>query len=119
MGKLAQAMGVAILGAILNSVYRGQLPALPKGLPPAAETAIQGNVAAAVRVAARLGPQGDSPAAGARAAYVSGMSEVLVICTAIAVVSAVVVAVFLPSTQTVEAAESRGKAPAASGQAAV
>jgi EmrB/QacA subfamily drug resistance transporter len=98
LGKLSQAIGVVILGSILTSVYRSDLPALPKGLPQAAVIAIQGSVAAAVKVAGRIpGEPGRLLAAAARSAYVSGMSEVLVISGATALVTAVLLLVFLPS----------------------
>jgi MFS transporter, DHA2 family, multidrug resistance protein len=74
LGKLSQAIGVVVLGSILNSVYRSHLPALPKGLP-ATVNAVQGGVSAALTVASRLpGEPGHILAAGARTAYVDGMS---------------------------------------------
>jgi MFS transporter, DHA2 family, multidrug resistance protein len=106
LGKLSQAIGVVILGSILNSVYRGSLPALPKGLPTAAVTAVQGSVAAAVKVAGRIpGEPGRLLAAAARSAYVSGMSEVLVIAGVTALVTAILLLVFLPSHLVVGTAE--------------
>jgi EmrB/QacA subfamily drug resistance transporter len=111
LGKLSQAIGIVILGSILNSVYRSDLPALPK-LPPAVAEAIQGNVAAAVKVASRLpGVTGQTLAAAAKNAYVSGMSEVLVIAGASALVTAVLLLLFLPSRLALEEAEaSKSKA---------
>jgi EmrB/QacA subfamily drug resistance transporter len=109
LGKLSQALGAVILGSILNSVYRSDLPALPKRLPPAVVTAIQGNVAAAVKLAARMpGGTGRLLAAGAKAAYVSGMSEVLVIAGVTALVTAVLLFFFLPARLETKASEPAG-----------
>jgi MFS transporter, DHA2 family, multidrug resistance protein len=115
LGKLSQAIGVVILGSILNSVYRGDLPALPRGLPQAAATAVQGSVAAAVQLAARIpGEPGRLLAAAARSAYVSGMSEVLVISGVTALATAVLLLVFLPSRLTAGPGEPAGlEAPGA------
>jgi hypothetical protein len=64
-------------------------------------------VAAAVHVAARLpGEPGQLLAAAARTTYVDGMSLVLMITAAIAVATAVIVYVLMPS-------QHMGKAPAA------
>lgn len=110
LGKLSQAIGVVILGSILNSVYRNGLPALPRSLPAAAVAAIQGNVAVAVKVAARLpGEPGRLLAAAARNAYVSGMSEVLVIAGVAALATAVLLFVFLPSRLEDTAGEPGGR----------
>ncbi|MEJ3746587.1 DHA2 family efflux MFS transporter permease subunit [Actinomycetes bacterium KLBMP 9797] len=82
--QVGGAIGVAVLGSVLAEAYANQMPA---GAPEVARASVAG--------AAALG----DPAllAAARAAYLDGMSAVLLVCVGVAVAGAVLAAVFLPN----------------------
>ena len=106
--QVAATFGVAILGSILNSVYQNQLASQVASLPPAARNAAQGSVAGAVAIASRLPASLGKPiASAAKAAYTSGMTDVMLVSAALMVLTAVAIAIFLPSRITpIEADES-------------
>jgi MFS family permease len=90
--QVGATIGVAILGTVLGSVYRGHLAV--SGLPAAAANAAKSSVAAGVGVAHQLN---SAPLlASVRHAFVTGMDTMLWVCAGIALVSAVLGAIFLP-----------------------
>ena len=92
MRQVGATIGVAILGTVLNSVYRGHLDVT--GLPAAVANAAKSSVVAGVAVADKLGSAAllDS----VRHAFVAGMDTMLWICGGIALVSAILAVLFLP-----------------------
>ncbi|ADU09697.1 MFS transporter [Micromonospora aurantiaca] len=90
--QVGGALGIALLGSVLSQGYTARLDTT--GLPTAAAKAAGESLAAALAVAARL----DNPAlaADAKAAYLHGMTLVLVVCAVIALLSAVAIAVLMP-----------------------
>jgi predicted MFS family arabinose efflux permease len=90
--QIGGTFGVAVLGSILNSAYRGRLDLA--GLPAQAADAVRDNVAAGVVVAHRLG----SPdlLAMVDAAFLHGMDVMLACSGGIAAGSAVLALLFLP-----------------------
>jgi MFS transporter, DHA2 family, multidrug resistance protein len=90
--QVGATIGVAILGTVLDSVYRGHL--LVTGLPAATAALARSSVVAGVAVAKTLG----SPAllASARSAFVQGMDTMLWACAGIALASAILALIFLP-----------------------
>jgi MFS transporter, DHA2 family, multidrug resistance protein len=92
MRQVGATIGVAILGTVLNSVYRGHLDVT--GLPAAVANAAKGSVVAGVAIADKLGSAAllDS----VRHAFVAGMDTMLWVCGGIALVSAILAAIFLP-----------------------
>ncbi|WP_420000496.1 MFS transporter [Streptomyces boninensis] len=99
--QVGGAIGVALLGSLLNSVYTDRVDTA--GLPPGAARTAEDSVMAAHAVAERLGS--DALAASADSAYVRGMSLVLLVCGAAALVTAVAAAVFLPGPRSRSKAE--------------
>jgi EmrB/QacA subfamily drug resistance transporter len=94
--QVGGALGVALLGSVLAGTYTSRLDVA--GVPePAAQTA-RDSVAGAVAVADQL----RVPALfeSARDAYLSGMTAVLLVCAAITLIGAVLVAVLLPARST-------------------
>ncbi|MBO0919108.1 DHA2 family efflux MFS transporter permease subunit [Streptomyces laculatispora] len=85
------ALGIALLGSLLAGTYSGRLDTT--GVPAAAADTAGDSVVAAHAVAARLGAQ--RLADSADAAYVHGMSLVLLVIGATALVSALLVGAFL------------------------
>ena len=90
--QAAGALGVALFGSLLTQTYAAQINASGL-LAPAADVA-RDSIAGALAVAARL----DAPAllASAKAAYVDGLALVLIVCAAIAVLGAALIAAFMP-----------------------
>ncbi|HKS45382.1 MAG TPA: DHA2 family efflux MFS transporter permease subunit [Amycolatopsis sp.] len=76
-------LGVTILGTVLNAGYRDRLP---------------GNVPGPVRDGAVSGVRFPGMAGPVRSAFVHGMSGTLWVCAVVAVVGAILAAVFLPRT---------------------
>jgi DHA2 family multidrug resistance protein-like MFS transporter len=81
--------GVAILGTVLSSSYRGHLRNL--GLPASVSARVDESITAGVAVAHRLGFQGLELLATARTGFVDAMDVVLGVCAAIAVAAAILV----------------------------
>ncbi|HSR23045.1 MAG TPA: MFS transporter, partial [Candidatus Eisenbacteria bacterium] len=109
--QIGASFGVAILGSILNNVYRADLGAHLAGLPVPVRDAARGGVAVAVTVAGRLPAGLGRPLArAAEEAYVHGMADVLLVCAELLVGAAVLVALFLPAWAA--GAEGRGEAAA-------
>jgi hypothetical protein len=104
------AVGVALLGALVNSSYRGALDV--DGLPPAAAEAVRDGAATGVQAATQLGSAEllDS----VRTAFVHGLDVMLVGATGIALLGLVLGVLFLPnrsgrSSQIGQPAESGGE----------
>ncbi|MCX5142510.1 MFS transporter [Streptomyces sp. NBC_00338] len=85
------ALGIALLGSLLAGAYSGRLDTT--GLPAAAADTAGDSVVAAHAVAARSGVQ--RLADSADAAYLHGMSLIMLVIGATALVSALLVAAFL------------------------
>ncbi|WP_433325776.1 MFS transporter [Spirillospora sp. CA-294931] len=94
--QVAVALGVAVLGSVIASVYRGdlkeRLAALPEGSREAAGQSIEG----AHAVAARLGPAGEGLVEPANAAFVHAMHTTSVAAAAITFAAALVVLKWMP-----------------------
>ncbi|MDJ1134574.1 MDR family MFS transporter [Streptomyces iconiensis] len=93
--QMGTALGIALLGSLLSQVYgsRLDLGALPDGLPARAADSAGDSVVAAHLLADKF----DAPrlAASADAAFLDGMSQVLMVCGGGALVGAVVVGALL------------------------
>ncbi|MFE9495266.1 MFS transporter [Streptomyces collinus] len=92
--QVGSAIGIALLGSLLAGVFRGRLDLT--GLTGAAADAAGDSVVAAHLIARRTGSA--HLAASADGAYVHGMTVVLLVCGAAALVSALPAAAFLPGT---------------------
>jgi MFS transporter, DHA2 family, multidrug resistance protein len=108
MRQVGATIGVAVLGTVLGSVYRGNLDVtgLPSAVGAVAKSSVVGGVAVAhaLHSAALL----DS----VRSAFVLGMDTMLWACAAIAAVSAVLALIFLPRRADGLAADGTGLATA-------
>jgi hypothetical protein len=92
MRQVGGTIGVAVLGTVLASTYRGSLDL--GGVPASLDDTVRDGVSAGVAVAHRLGsePLLDS----VRAAFVHGMDAMLWVCGGVAVVALALALVFLP-----------------------
>ncbi|MFD8418415.1 MFS transporter [Streptomyces sp. NPDC059466] len=94
--QVGGALGIAVLGSVLSSAYRngieGKLSLLPPGLRHTAGESIE----ATLGVAAKLGPRGDALVTPANDAFLHAMHVTALCGAGVAIVGAVIVAVFLP-----------------------
>lgn len=90
------ATGIAILGTIFISVYRGLLNPLPQGLPPGSEERLHGTLGGAFELAPTLpGPQGAELLALASGSFTHALAVTCGISAAIATIIAIFAAAAL------------------------
>jgi EmrB/QacA subfamily drug resistance transporter len=70
--EVGGAIGVALLGSVLNSSYRSNVAGATEGLPPELAGPVEDGIGGALAVAGQLGEDGASLAAAARDAFVEG-----------------------------------------------
>jgi EmrB/QacA subfamily drug resistance transporter len=97
------ALGVAVLGSLLASGYRGDMESAVSALPGPAREIAEDSLAGGMAVAERLGD--DRLAGVAQDAFVSGMHTAALVAAGVALLGAIVAAVFLPSGERVAARE--------------
>ncbi|MFF0225554.1 MFS transporter [Streptomyces sp. NPDC004629] len=94
--QVGGALGIAVLGSVLSAAYRNgiedKLGAVPAGLRDTAADSIE----ATLGVAARLGPQGKALVDPANDAFLHAMHVTALCGTGVALLGALVVALFLP-----------------------
>jgi EmrB/QacA subfamily drug resistance transporter len=93
MRQVGAAMGVAVLGTVLNAGYRDTLDVA--GLPVQAADAARGSASAGVAIADRLASAG--LLGSVRTAFVHGMNLTLLTAAGVAAVGAVLALMFLPA----------------------
>jgi MFS transporter, DHA2 family, multidrug resistance protein len=92
MRQVGATIGVAVLGTVLSSVYRGKL--VTTGLSGAVAAAAKSSVGTGVAVALRI--RSGELLAAVHTAYAEGVDVMLWVCAAIAIAAAVLAALFLP-----------------------
>ncbi|MCM2389223.1 DHA2 family efflux MFS transporter permease subunit [Streptomyces albipurpureus] len=90
--QMGNAIGIALLGALLASVYVDRLET--SGLPPEAAATAEESVVAAHVVAERLGDPALAEAADS--AFLHGMTSALLVCGAVALLTALLMGALLP-----------------------
>ncbi|MEO3947188.1 MFS transporter [Gorillibacterium sp. CAU 1737] len=90
--QVGGAVGVAVLGSVLNSAYRSRLPL--EGLPGQTADAMKSSVSAGAAIARKL--KLEDLLERIQAAYIGGMGQLLWICGGIATVSFLLAILFLP-----------------------
>jgi DHA2 family multidrug resistance protein-like MFS transporter len=95
--EFAGALGIAILGSIVTSIYRGGImESLPPGVPPEPAATASATVGGAIDAAAHLpGDLGAALLKAARAAYVDGFQATIGIGVVFLLIAAVVAATML------------------------
>ncbi|MFB6835969.1 MFS transporter [Streptomyces sp. NPDC056361] len=94
--QVGGALGVAVLGSVLSSTYRGEIEGHLGGVPAALRDTAGESVEATLAVAEKLGPAGRDLVAPAYDAFLGAMHVTAVASAVIALAGAVVVAAFLP-----------------------
>lgn len=99
--ELGGALGIAVLGSVAATSYRGALPDLGQ-LPLPAQTAIQDSVTGATE-AAILSPAALDLLGPAQNAFISGLGDSMTVAVAVTILVAVATAWFIPSGRPAEA----------------
>lgn len=93
--ELGSALGIGVLGSILNAGF-GQALVVPPGLPPAVAEAARNSVGVALAVAERSGPAGAALAENARQAFVVSMGPAFLVGAIIAAIAAGLTFAYMP-----------------------
>jgi EmrB/QacA subfamily drug resistance transporter len=102
--QVAGALGVAIIGSIMNTAYANRMDGPTAALPDAAAEPAANSVGGALRVASQLGGEaGNALAGAARLAFVDAMGIAALVGAAIALTGAVIVLRWLPARHLDEA----------------
>ncbi len=94
--ELGGALGIAILGSVMNDAYRSSMADSTAGLPPEAATAATSSLAAAMQVGQQLGAQGQVLVAQAQSAFVDGLAISMLVGVVALVAGATFVAMRAP-----------------------
>ncbi|MET7847193.1 MFS transporter [Streptomyces avermitilis] len=94
--QVGGALGIAILGSVLSTTYRDGIEDQLSQLPPAVRHTAGESIEATLGVAAKLGPNGKALIAPANDAFLHAMHLTALCGAGVAVVGAVIVALFLP-----------------------
>ncbi|MEU7068860.1 DHA2 family efflux MFS transporter permease subunit [Streptomyces narbonensis] len=111
--QVGGAMGVAVLGSLLSSTYRGEIEGHLGGVPAALRDTAGESIEATLAVASRLGPAGRNLVAPAYDAFLDAMHVTAIASAVIALIGAAVVAAFLPGRTPRGAEQTASAAPGA------
>ena len=103
--ELGGALGIAVLGSLMNGVYRAEMAESTGSLPAGVGEKARGSLAAAQQIGEQLGPQGHQLVLHAQTAFLDGFTRGLVAGAALLLLGALFVAVRAPGR-----AESRSNA---------
>jgi len=114
--QVGGALGIAVLGSVLSTSYRtgieDKLGLLPAGLRDTAGESIE----ATLGVAGKLGPQGKALVDPANDAFLHAMHVTALCGTGVALIGAVVVALFLPGKPPARQEDTEGAQLVATGE---
>jgi EmrB/QacA subfamily drug resistance transporter len=94
--QVGGALGIAVLGSVLSTVYRDGIQGRLGMLPPGLRDTAAGSIEATLGIAAKLGPQGRALVGPADDAFLQAMHVTALCGTGVALLGALVVALFLP-----------------------
>jgi hypothetical protein len=103
--ELGGALGIAVLGSLMNGVYRTEMAGSTETLPADVGERAEGSLAAAQQIGEQLGPQGHQLLLHAQTAFLHGFTRGLIGGAALLLLGALFVAVRAPGR-----AESRSNA---------
>jgi EmrB/QacA subfamily drug resistance transporter len=114
--EIGAAMGLALIGSVLNSQFRTNITDVANTYPPEIAARIKEGIGGALSSAAQLGPEGQPLVTAARNAYVDGMKPALLIAAGLAAAAAAYTAYTgLRDRRSAAVAEQAGPVPNASG----
>jgi MFS family permease len=94
--EIGAALGIAVAGSMLAAYYSRTLAPQITDLPEQIRRAASDSLAQALAIAPQLGPQGDTLAAQAKAAFMESMNSSLIALAVVLFVAATFVAVWAP-----------------------
>ncbi|GAB2908142.1 MFS transporter [Nonomuraea fastidiosa] len=97
--QVAGALGVAVLGSVLSSSYRGEIAPALAGLPAGAQHAAGESIMATMGVAQELGARGQALIQPAFTAFIDGMHVTALVSAAITLAGIFAVARWMPGKQ--------------------
>ena len=97
--QVAEALGVAVAGSILQNVYRGQMDPRLGFLPAAARKPASESIGGTMAIVRQLGPAGARLAGPARTAFVGGMHVALTMASVAALVGGAVMFTWMPGSR--------------------
>ncbi|MFI6695566.1 DHA2 family efflux MFS transporter permease subunit [Streptomyces sp. NPDC050433] len=112
--QVGGALGVAVLGSLLSTTYRGEIEGHLGAVPAAARDTAGESIEATMAVADKLGPAGAPLIASAHDAFLSAMHVTALGSAGVALIGAAVVALFMPGRTAPEqpVPKRRAEAPA-------
>jgi len=96
--EMGGAVGIALVGSVLNSGYRDNVEPAIAGLPAEAAEPVSEGIGGALAVAAQLGQEGAGLVDAARAAFVDGMGSALALAALVSLAAAVFTVLRGPKT---------------------
>jgi DHA2 family multidrug resistance protein-like MFS transporter len=97
VGQLAGALGVAVVGSVMNTVYADRMADAVQQLPPQLAGPAGDSVGAAIAIANSVGGAAGQALAGvARSGFVDALSAGAIVAACVVTVGAVLVARFMP-----------------------
>ncbi|MFD4771215.1 DHA2 family efflux MFS transporter permease subunit [Streptomyces niveus] len=111
--QVGGALGVAVLGSLLSSTYRGEIEGHLGAVPAAARDTAAESIEATMAVAEKLGPAGAPLMSSASDAFLTAMHVTALGSAGVALIGTAVVALFMPGRTAPEepAAKQRAEAP--------
>ncbi|MFD9872471.1 MFS transporter [Streptomyces niveus] len=94
--QVGGALGIAVLGSLLSTTYRGEIEGHLGAVPAAARDAAGESIEATMAVAEKLGPAGAPLVSSANDAFLTAMHVTALGSAAVALIGTVVVALFMP-----------------------
>jgi EmrB/QacA subfamily drug resistance transporter len=108
--QVGGAIGVAVLGSLMSTVYRNGVKGHLDGLPAPTRHAAGESIEATLGVAAKLGPKGQGLVGPADHAFIHAMHVTAAASGGVALIGALVVLVFLPGKAKPASTEPGGEA---------
>jgi len=111
--ELGSALGIAILGSVLNQSYRDGMADAVKGLPPELAGHVLSSIAFTANPAiAQLGELGRRLVDAARVAFVGGVGDAVLVASGVLVVAAIAIFLLAPAPTSAAAAAADAAVPA-------
>ncbi|MGX1474111.1 UNVERIFIED_CONTAM: EmrB/QacA subfamily drug resistance transporter [Streptomyces canus] len=98
--QVGGALGIAVLGSVLSTAYRNSIESHLGAVPAGVRHTAGESIEATLGVAAKLGPRGDALVGPANDAFLHAMHVTALCGAGVALIGAVVVALFLPGRPT-------------------
>lgn len=109
--EFGSALGIAVLGSVLNNAYRAGVDQVTTGLPDPVREAVQGNIAFVDRLPAdTVGPRAAQVIEGAKLAFLDGVGGALRLACVVLLITALVIGIFGPRAAQMTGAAERSDA---------